>query len=275
MRLSAAIGIAFSGIGVGAVVFIPLAQTLVSSYEWRFAYRALGIGLLVLVPVVLLAVPWRAFAAGHPEYQRAVKRRVAGEGWTLRGALGTRIYWGLAQVFFCTAAGMFSIIVQLVAFLIDAGFSPLAAASTFGLIGLLSGMSVMGSGFVADRFGYRQTVTASFAGTSVGMLLLLAIGEWPSGLLLALFVPAFGLCMGMRGPIVSSVCARHFAGPSVATIYGTIYATNALGAAFGSLMGGWLHDHTGGYETGFVFALALIALAAAPFWSVPALRHFR
>jgi len=88
-------------------------------------------------------------------------------------------------------------------------------------------------------------------------------------------VPVFGLCMGTRGPIVSSVCARHFAGPRVATIYGTIYASNALGAAFGSLMGGWLHDQSGGYQVGVGFALAFIALAAAPFWSVPALKHFR
>ncbi len=274
-RLSAAIGVAFSGIGVGAVVFIPLAQYLVSHYDWRFAYRALGFAMLALVPVVLLAVPWRRYAAGHPEYRAVAKHHAAGEGWTLRAAMGTRIYWGLAQVFFCTAAGMFSVIVQLVAFLIDAGFSPLAAASAFGFIGMLSALSVMGSGFIADRFGYRQTVTASFVGTSAGMLLLLAISEWPSWSLLALFVPVFGLCMGTRGPIVSSVCARHFAGPRVATIYGTIYASNALGAAFGSLMGGWLHDQSGGYQVGVGFALAFIALAAAPFWSVPALKHFR
>lgn len=274
-RLSAAIGLAFSGIGAGAVVFIPLAQYLVSRYDWRFAYRALGFALLALVPLVLVAIPWRRFAAGRAELRTGGKPQAAGPGWTLRTALGTRIYWGLAQVFFCTAAGMFSVIVQLVAFLIDAGFSPLAAASAFGLLGMLSALSVMSSGFIADRFGYRQTVTASFAGTSAGMLLLLAIGAWPSALLLGLFVPVFGLCMGTRGPIVSSVCARHFAGASVATIYGTIYATNALGAAFGSLMGGWLHDRTGGYEVGIGFALAFIALAAAPFWTVPALRSFR
>ena len=88
-------------------------------------------------------------------------------------------------------------------------------------------------------------------------------------------MPLFGFCMGTRGPIVSSVCARHFAGPNVATIYGTVYSTNALGAAFGSLMGGVLHDLTGGYGMGLGFSLGFIALAAAPFRTVPALRDFR
>lgn len=274
-RLSTAIGIAFSAIGVGTVIFVPLAQVLVSQYDWRFAYRALGIALLLLVPVVLLAVPWRTFAAGHVDYQARSRLGGAGEGWTLRSALGTRIYWGLAQVFFCTSIGMYGIVVQLVAFLIDAGFSPLGAAATFGIIGMLSSISIMGSGFIADRFGIRRTVTVSFIGTGAGMLLLIAITRWPSILLLGLFVPVFGLCMGTRGPIISSICARHFAGPKVATIYGTIYATNALGAAFGSLMGGVLHDLSGGYVVGLCFSLAFIGLAVAPFWTVPALRNYR
>jgi MFS family permease len=185
------------------------------------------------------------------------------------------MFWGLAQIFFCTAAGMFCIVVQLVAFLIDAGYSPLVAATSFGAIGMLSAASIMGSGFLSDRFGYRQTATASFLGTASGMALLLVIATAPSLLLLALFVPVFGLCMGVRGPIVSSVGARYFAGPNVATIYGVIYATNALGAATGSWLGGLLHDLTGGYRPALLMALAFIACAAAPFWTVPALKNFR
>jgi len=274
-RLSTAIGIAFSAMGVGIVLFVPLAQQLVTRYDWRFAYRAMGLGLLVLVPFVLFAIPWGRFVAGHSDYQAGEKRRLAGEGWTLRAALGTPIYWGLAAVFFCTATGMFSIVVQLVAFLIDAGFSPLAAASTYGILGVLSSLSIMGSGWIADRFGYLRTVTTSFAGTAVGMLLLLLITAWPSALLLGLFVPIFGLCMGTRGPVVSSICARHFSGPNVATIYGTIYATNAIGAAMGSLAGGILHDLTDGYRAGLAFSLGFIAIAALPFWLVRELRNFR
>jgi predicted MFS family arabinose efflux permease len=107
------------------------------------------------------------------------------------------------------------------------------------------------------------------------MLILLLLTTHVSYVLLVLFVAFFGLCMGVRGPIVSSACARLFAGANVATIYGTIYATNAIGAAFGSYVGGVLHDLTGGYRAGLVFALVFIALAALPFWSVRALREFR
>jgi MFS family permease len=272
-RLSTALGIAFSAVGVGTLIFVPLAQYLVSEYGWRFAYRVFGSALLVLAPLVLFAIPWRLFAAGDPHYRPKSSK---GEGgWTLRAAMRTRVYWGLAQLFFCTATAMFSVVVQLVAFLVDAGFSPLTAATAYGMLGMLSAASVMGSGFLSDRFGYRQTATVSFAGTASGMALLLFLTAFPSTGLLVLFVAMFGLCMGVRGPLVSSVCAKYFAGANVATIYGTIYATNAIGAAFGSYLGGLLHDLTGGYRAGLTLALVSIAAAAAPFWTVPALRIFR
>ena len=274
-RLSRVLGIAFSAGGLGTVIFVPLAQWLIDSQGWRFAYRAYGIGLLVLVPLVLLAIPWRRLAEGHPGARAQERQAVAGEGWTVRRAVRTRLYWGLAQAFFFTACGMFSVIVQIVVMMIDAGFSPITAATAFGVTSMLSTISVMGSGFVAERFGALRTATVSYAGTAVGMLLLAAITVWPSTLLLFLFVPVFGLCMGVRGPIISAICTRSFAGPRVATIYGTIYACNALGAALGSLVGGVLHDVTGGYVAGFAFSLASIAVAASAFWMVPAMRQFR
>ena len=274
-RLSTAIGIAFSAAGVGTIIFVPLTQALVGDYGWRLAYRVLGTALLILVPLVAFVVPWKRFYAGHPERVQSARVAGAGAGWTLRGAMRSPLYWGLCQVFFFTAAAMFTVMVQLVAFFVDVGFSPLAAARAFGALGFMSAISVMGSGFTSDRFGYRQTVTATFAGTATGMALLLALTYVPSHLLLLLFVPIFGLCMGVRGPIVSSISTRYFAGQNVATIYGTIYATNAIGAAFGSLMGGVLHDLTGSYRPGLAVAMVCVVIASTPFWTVPALREFR
>ena len=144
-RLSSAIGIAYSAFGAGAVLFVPLVQYLVGEYDWRTAYRIMGTVLLLAAPIVVFGLPWKTFAAGHP-LARAEARRRGGEGSTLAAALRTPVFWGLVQVFFFTAAGMFSIVVQLVAFFVDAGFSPLAAATAYGVVGLLSAASVMGSG---------------------------------------------------------------------------------------------------------------------------------
>ena len=61
----------------------------------------------------------------------------------------------------------------------------------------------------------------------------------------------------------------------MATIYGTVFAANSVGAAFGSFLGGVLHDFTGGYAAVLVFSLCAIALASTPFWTVRELRNWR
>ena len=274
-RLSTALGVAFSAMGVGTIVFVPLAQHLVDTQGWRAAYRLLGVLVVLATPVVAFAIPWKKYAAGHPDYPHKTGAKGPGEGWTLRKAMRTPLYWGLVQMFFFTSIAMFEILVQLVAFLIDAGFSPITAATAYGFVGMLSAVSVMASGFTSDRFGYRQAVTASFAGTATGLAILLALDASPSMLLLVLFVPIFGLCMGFRGPIISSVCARSFAGPHVATIYGTIYSSNAIGAAIGAYVGGLLHDLTGGYNAGLAVSLVSISIASLPFWTIRVLREFK
>jgi MFS family permease len=274
-KIATAIGIAFAAGGMGGLLFVPSVQALLDAFHWRTVYQILGWLMLCAAPLAALAVPWKTFVAGDPELRVAQKSQSAAQGWTVRAAMRTRLYWALVQVFFFTSICMFTVLVQLVVYLVDIGFTPIAAATAYGLIGMFSVVSVSGSGFASDRFGYRKTVTVSFVGTASGVLLLLAMSYAPSMPLLVVFVVVFGLCMGVRGPIVSSIATRHFAGPKVATIYGTIYACNAIGAATGSLIGGALHDLTGGYRVGFVFSLCAILFAVAPFWTVRAMKEDR
>jgi MFS family permease len=274
-RLSTAIGIAFSATGTGVLLFVPFSQWLIGQVGWRGAYQFLAAVIFLAVPFALFVVPWRLYVAGLQDSVSGLKGRAATAGVTVRAALRTRLYWALVQVFFFTAMGMFAVLVQAVVYFIDLGFSPITAATAFGVTGMLSVVSVSLSGLLAERFGYRNTVSASFVGTGGGVLILVVLSYWPSGALLALFVAVFGLCMGVRGPIVSSIATRRFAGPKVATIYGLIYSANAIGAAVGSLLGGVLHDLTGEYRAGFVLSLVAVGLAVAPFWTVKELREFR
>ena len=274
-RLSTAIGIAFSATGMGVLVLVPLSQWLIGQLGWRTAYQILAGVMLLAVPYAAFGVPWRQYVAGLQDSVSAQRARAAGEGWTVRAAVRTRTFWALVQVFFFTATAMFAVLVQAVVYFIDLEFSPITAATAFGITGMLSVVSVSMSGLVAERFGYRNTVSASFAGTTLGVAVLAVMSVWPSGLLLAAFVAVFGLCMGVRGPIVSSIATRNFAGPKVATIYGLIYSANAIGAAFGSLMGGVLHDLSGGYLAGFALSICAVGLAVAPFWTVKELSEFR
>lgn len=274
-RLSTAIGIAFAATGTGVLLFVPISQWLIGQIGWRGTYQVLGAAVFLAVPFALFMVPWRRYVAGPQDSVSGLRERAAVTGWTVRSAVRTRMYWALVQVFFFTATAMFAVLVQAVVYFIDLGFTPITAATAFGVTGMLSVVSVSTSGLLAERFGLRNTVSASFAGTAGGVLILLALSYWPSGVLLVAFVGIFGLCMGVRGPIISAIATRKFAGARVATIYGLIFAANAIGAAFGSLLGGVLHDLSGDYRAGFALSLAAVGLAVAPFWTVRELRSFR
>ena len=272
-RLSTAISVAFAGLGLGALLIVPGAQALIAKLGWRDAYRSIGLILLCLVPLVLM-LPWNTYLAGHPDYRDVRRTTAAGEEWTVARALRSKNFWGLTWVFFFTSVGMFSVTVQIVVYLVEQGFPALLAATAFGAASMLSVFGIVATGAVSDRFGPRRTVTATYVGSITGILLLLVITWLPLQSLLLGYVIAFGLCQGARGPIIASMTTRLFAGRHVASIYGIMYAANAIGAGIGSFGGGLLHDFTGSYRPGFVLAVLILVVAGLPFWLLPGMRDF-
>jgi len=266
-RMSTAMGIAYAGFGTGTLVIVPLAQYLIESHGWRETYGLMGMALLVLLPLLLL-VPWARLAAGPA---KAPERRShpleETRAWQVGSAIRTRAYWQLVQVFTFTALAMYAMLAQIVAYLVEVGLKPLEAATAFGAQGLLSVAGMMASGWSSDRFGFRATATASFVSTFIGIGFLLLLSVHPAAWLVVPFVLFFGISQGARGPIVSSITARLFRGPTFATINGTIFACMSVGGALGSWTSGVLYDLTGGYRASFVFSMACVVVAVAPFWT--------
>lgn len=273
-RMSTAIGLAYAGFGCGSLVIVPLAQTLIDHQGWRAAYHAIGGAALLLLPMALL-LPWRRLQAGRAGAPEQVvplhaEGAVPVHETAPRAALRERRFWLMVQVMFFTAVGMYLIIVQSVAYLVDLGYAPLKAAGAFGTAGLLSVLGVSGAGWLADRWGYRRAATLSFAGTFAGVGLLFLMSWHSSHALLAAYVLLFGLCQGARGPLIASLSARLF--PGRASVYGAVYACMSVGSGLGALLSGLLHDLTGGYRASFLLSMACVLLAAAPFWTSDALK---
>jgi len=264
-RMSTAMGVAYAGFGTGTIVVVPIAQRSIELQGWRDTYTAMGVATLVLIPLLLL-LPWRRIAGERPSKARTETPPLAARA-ALMQAVRTREYWQIVQLFAFTSITTFSVITQVVPFLVQSGLSPLAAASAFGTAGLLSIFGIMTSGWAADRFGFRVAATASFVATFLGIVSLLAFSWTPAPWLVIAFVICFGSALGARGPIVSSLAARHFGGPTFATIYGTMFACMSISGALGAFIAGWLYDVTGGYRAGLFFSMATVLVAAAPFWT--------
>lgn len=270
-RLPTAMAVVYSAMGVGVLIMLPLAQLLIDRFGWRGAYQCFGAVILAgLIPLLLL--PWRRFAKGS-DAVRVMRPNSVDEGWTLLSAMRHHAFWALFSTFFFTAIGMFAISPQVVAYLIDAGFPPLLAATAWGFSGVVLLFGMLGVSWLDGVIGRRPSVLLSYTLSIVGILLLWALKWYPNIWLLGGFVICFGSMIGSRGPLLSATAMQIFRGERIGTIYGTITIGSGLGAAFGSWCGGLIHDLTNSYDLVIVFALVSVVIGMIPFLVVPALRR--
>jgi MFS family permease len=271
-RLPTAMAVMYSATGAGIWILLPASQVLIDRIGWRDAYQLFGIvALCLLLP--LLVLPWRLFATGSPHVVRKADVNVSDEGWTLASAMRHHAFWALFCTFFFTAVAMYSITAQIVAFLIDAGFTPLQAATAWGFSGVVLFVGMLGVSTLDGIIGRRPSVLFSYGVSIVGIILLWLIQWYPNFWLLTGFVVCFGSMIGSRGPLITATALKIFRGERVGTIYGTIMIGSGLGSGLGSWIGGLIHDWTNSYNLLIAFALVNVVLGLIPFLVVPALRR--
>ena len=271
-KLPTAMAVVYSAMGGGVLALLPASQLLIDHLGWRETYQLFGFIVLgLLVPLTLL--PWRHFSAGSPHVAKKTDPNFVDHGWTLPSAMRHHAFWALFSTFFFTAVGMYCIAAQIVAYLIDAGFQPLEAATAWGFSGVVLVFGMIGVSALDGLIGRRPSVLLSYAISILGIFLLWLLQYYPNVILLTGFVVCFGSMMGSRGPLITATAMKIFRGKRVGTIFGTISIGSGLGSAFGSWSGGLIHDFTHGYNLLLVFALASVILGMIPFLVVPALRE--
>jgi MFS family permease len=271
-RLPTAMAIVYSATGAGVLILLPASQVLIDQFGWRGAYQIFGgVALFLLVPLLLL--PWRLFSTGSPHLANSAAADLADEGWTLLSAMRHHAFWALFSTFFFTAIGMYAISPQVVAYLIDAGYPPLQAATAWGFSGVVLLFGMLGVSSLDGVIGRRPSVLFSYAVSIAGIIMLWLLQWYPNFWLLTGFVVCFGSMIGSRGPLLTATAMKIFRGKRVGTIYGAISIGSGLGAAFGSWTGGLIHDWTHSYSPLIAFSLVSVVLGMIPFLVVPALRR--
>lgn len=277
-RVGTAMGVIYSASGVGTLIVSPAAAMLIAHFGWRATYQIYAVLLAALIPI-LFFMPWRKIRAGHPSYAQfhtAKAHSGADENpdvWTLKRAAGTAAFWGMAAAFFFAGAGVISVMIHSVSYMIESGIEPVYAATAFGFIGLLSPVGVIGFGALGDRLGPRRAVILSYflSLSAIGGLFL--IKYYPSPIAIPWLVISVGLSMGARGPTVSSMASRIFSGPHFGGIYGTISMGGGIGAAIGAWLGGLLQDIFHTSDALLIFSAIMILCSVSPFFLVRALRQ--
>jgi MFS family permease len=271
-RLPTAMAIVYSATGAGVLILLPASQLLIDHVGWRDAYQIFGIAALALL-VPLLLLPWRLFSTGSPQLAKTAAADFADEGWTLPSAMRHHAFWALFSTFFFTAIGMYAIAPQVVAYLIEAGFPPLQAATAWGFSGIVLLFGMLGVSWLDGIIGRRPSVLLSYAISIAGIVMLWLLPRYPNFWLLTGFVVCFGSMIGSRGPLLSATAMKIFRGKSIGTIYGAVSIGSGLGSALGSWGGGLIHDLSHSYDPLIAFSLVSVILGMIPFLMVPALRR--
>ena len=274
-RIGTVMAVPYAAIGAGMLILPPLTQFALSVTDWRMAHRLLGAGVIMMLPLIMLA-PLKRITAGSAEWRarRETAARSDEGPWTVSTAVRTSGFWGLFAAYLFTSIAAYSVLPHSVAYLIELGFDPLIAASAFGLTGMLSVAGILAVGWLSDRFGHLRTASLSYLSTIAGIVALMLASAWPSLALVYAFVLFFGLMQGARGPIIIVLVTRLFPG-GVGAIYGTLSLAMGLGAGLGSWASGLLYEFTGNYLTSFTVGIGGALMGLAMFWAVRPLREER
>lgn len=280
-RRGLAIGVAFSGVGIGSIVILPWLQTLIAGSGWRAACWAMAIlTVAVLLPLNLLVPrqrpeelglrpdgqPEPGQGAGPAPVDLVVDRAWVAVDWTLARALRTARFWWLGLAYLTGLYAWYAVQVHQTKYLLEIGVAPGPAAYALGLVGLTGIVGQIGLGHLSDRIGREWAWGLGSGGFVLCYALLLAMRTNPSPLLLYLMVAVQGgLGYGMAS-VYGAIPAELFEGRRYGTIFGTLNLFSNAGAGLGPWVTGLLHDLTGSYVLAFQVAIGCSLASMATVW---------
>ena len=280
-RRGLAIGVAFSGVGVGAIVILPWLQSLIEGEGWRHACIVLAA--ILAVVVIPLNV---ALQRGHPSdlglepdgegagdggarargLDVIVDREWAERNWTLRSALRTSRFWWIAAGYFTALYAWYAVQVHQTRYLLDTGFEAGVAATALGLVGLFGIVGQIGVGALSDRIGREWGWTIALVGYAACYGGLIALEARPTLAVVYFIAAAQGLMGYGIGALYGVVANEVFAGPRFATIFSFLALGGNLGAAAGPWLTGDIFDRTASYLPAFWLCGALSVVSILCIW---------
>ncbi len=279
-RRGLAMSIAFSGVGIGSIVLLPVLQAVIDRAGWRAASIAMGVLVLVLlVPLNLLVKrrpedvgtgpdgdPTANTAHGSRAPDNVVDKAWVAIDWTLARAGRTARFWWIAAAY---ASGMFawySVQVHQTRYLVDAGFTASHAAWALGFVSFIAIPGQIALGHISDRIGREWVWTVGCAGFALSYTALLLMYVAPNPALLWFMVISQGLLGYGLTSVFGAIPAEIFQGRQYGAIFGTLSGMSMLGGALGPWATGALYDATGNYVAAFSVALGCCIFSAIAMW---------
>ncbi|MEX2479820.1 MAG: MFS transporter [Gammaproteobacteria bacterium] len=277
-RLGFALGIVSSGVGVGMLIVVPLCQLLIDFWDWRVAFRVLGLLVLIFIlPAALYLLhktpsrrPRHCDAPVNTAATAAARER---HSMTLREAARTAPFWLMVAAFFFGSFCSQTLQVHQVAFLVDHGIAALAAASMVGVVGVASIFGKTGGGWLSDRVERELVYIGGIVILVLSVAILYLVGLHTSSAGAYFYAVLLGVGYSATAALTPAMVSDRFTGRH----FGSILGIGLLGSATGSALGPWLSGHlfdvTGSYTLAFAIAAGSGVIAGVAGWTARGLRR--
>lgn len=233
-----ATGIATSGSTGGQFVFVPLLALLISTYDWRMAFVALGIGTLVIMGCV-----YRWF----PSHNQKASSQIASEdphtsiwqdlGRILKLPAFQILFWSYFICGYTTSGVIETHFLPYAAF---CGFGPVPSATAYGLLSAINLVGMILAGWLTDKMSRPLLLGMIYLIRGLTFIILINVGT--SFETLIFFSILFGLVDYSTVPVTASLVATHIGKGVMGLAFGLISAGHQVGAALGAYFGGLLYD---------------------------------
>lgn len=275
-RRGVAIGILGLGMAAATAVFPPLINDLIADFGWRTTFPIMGAAVAaVMVPlgfVFYRAAPEHfglqpdgannGSSSSHAGAESTSDEALI-EGLTAREARRTWTFWVITIGGVCTAGLGTGLLFHHFSILEGNGIGREMAALLFVPLGVLTGASNLGSGWLVDRFSPRRLlgVLLLVFGAMMAAIPLVTtpVGVWAYGIV-------FGVAQGMQGVVLGSAYAYYFGRAHHGAVRGLATTIFVGGTAIGPPLLALGPDWFGSYDPVLWLLTPLpLGLAAAAF----------
>jgi sugar phosphate permease len=263
-------GMLTASLSTGQLVFLPVLASLTVLHGWRWATVTVALSALVAVPVVGLLMRDSPRDVGLRPYGAIeADAAPAPQGNPFRAALGglkagsrSSTFWLLAASFFICGATTNGLIgTHLIPASMDHGIPEVQAASMLALIGIFDIVGTTVSGILTDRLDSRWLLFWYYGLRGLA-LLLLPFALSSTALALLVFIVFYGLDWVATVPPTIALATQNFGRQQGSIVFGWIFASHQLGAAFAAFAAGALRTWLGDYQLAFISAGLLCLIAS-------------
>jgi AAHS family benzoate transporter-like MFS transporter len=249
-------GLAFGGIGAGGLLSALAAITLAGAGDFRILFLVGALPSAALIPALLRWMPEPA------EFRRAAARSARRDPWRVllgpRYARRTAVFWSTT---FLSLLLLFGAYTWLPVLMVRAGYSLGTSLAFLLVLNLGVVLGSLTAPWLADRFGARKIIFASFGVASAGFAVL---GQGPPIAGAYALVAVIGAGAVNAQFLVNAFIAASYPTTLRATALGAALGIGRLGGVLGPLYGSWLLTAGVPVRVGF-YGFALPALLAASF----------